>query len=379
MEQPQKKLIVFGEDWGHLPSSTQLLIQALLNLGWDVIWINSIGMREPSISWSYFSRLLNKIKRFFKSKAKDSSLNLSKKITVIHPMTIPLYSFKSVDRINRFILKQQLSRWLKDKELTQPLIWVSLPTGYPYLKLFNHCPIVYYCCDDFTVFDGVKQKKILELEGLLTNKANLIVVSNPVLTKKFPDNNTYFLDHGVDLALFQTPYPRPIDLPEGKPIAGFYGCLSSWIDIELIYQCATTLKNINFVLIGPKEIDITQLLTLDNVFYLGYKPHSLIPSYSQHWDISLLPFLTIQRTIASNPLTLKEYLSSGKPVVSINLPILELFKDFIYIANTTQDFIDSIELALQDTCEEERKKFIRNYGWDTQVKKFENQLLLLLT
>ena len=60
-----KQILVFGEDWGGLPSSTQYLISELLSSGWQIIWINSIGMREPGFKWKDFRRIWNKIYSFF--------------------------------------------------------------------------------------------------------------------------------------------------------------------------------------------------------------------------------------------------------------------------------------------------------------------------
>jgi len=41
-------LLVFGEDWGGLPSSTQHLIGQLAS-NHKTVWINSIGLRRPRI------------------------------------------------------------------------------------------------------------------------------------------------------------------------------------------------------------------------------------------------------------------------------------------------------------------------------------------
>ncbi len=53
-------LIVFGEDWGGLPSSTQHLISHLTKRH-RVIWINSIGMRSPQLSLRDIKRVWQKM------------------------------------------------------------------------------------------------------------------------------------------------------------------------------------------------------------------------------------------------------------------------------------------------------------------------------
>ena len=52
-------LIVFGEDWGAHPSSTQHLISRIA-LNGPVIWVNSIGMRRPRFSARDLKRVWTK-------------------------------------------------------------------------------------------------------------------------------------------------------------------------------------------------------------------------------------------------------------------------------------------------------------------------------
>lgn len=42
-------LIVFGEDWGGLPSSTQHLVRHLAPSR-RTLWVNSIGLRRPRMT-----------------------------------------------------------------------------------------------------------------------------------------------------------------------------------------------------------------------------------------------------------------------------------------------------------------------------------------
>ena len=58
---PLRDLIVFGEDWGALPSSTQHIVRHLAKSR-RVIWVNSIGLRRPVLSWHDIKRAFNKLK-----------------------------------------------------------------------------------------------------------------------------------------------------------------------------------------------------------------------------------------------------------------------------------------------------------------------------
>ena len=44
-----RDMIVFGEDFGGLPSSTQHLVKHLPKMR-KIIWVNSIGLRQPKLN-----------------------------------------------------------------------------------------------------------------------------------------------------------------------------------------------------------------------------------------------------------------------------------------------------------------------------------------
>lgn len=374
----EKNLIVFGEDWGRFPSSTQYIIQGLIKLGWNILWINSIGLRNPSFEWSYFKRLANKFTRIFfvKKKHKDS-LPLS--LTVLDPIVIPLVGSSFIDRINRFLLDKQLRCSAQYNNMLNPIVWTSLPSALPLLKIFTQCPIVYFCGDDFSVLGNVPQPQYIAIEEQLNKIASLVFVVNENLVKKNYATKTYYVDQAIDLNLFQKKYSRPVDLPKGKPIAGYYGTISEFLlDMDLIYGVVKALPTWNFVFFGPCDTDLSKLKKLDNFFYYNQKFIQEVPAYSQHWDVSLMPFVISQLTNAFNPLKLKEYLSSGKPIVSVNVSIVRPYKEFVYIAKNMDDFIKGIELSLGDEKQELRQDSVKYDGWDNRAITVDEKLVALL-
>jgi glycosyltransferase involved in cell wall biosynthesis len=374
-----KQLIVFGEDWGVFPSSTQYLISGLLKSGWEIIWINSIGMRKPAFEWFYIRRLGKKLYQYLFGKTQRSRISLPENLVVIHPMIIPLSDVPIVEKINRFILKKQLAQTVKKKRFINPVIWTSLPTALPYLTLWGNGPIVYFCGDDFSVLGTLPRPDLLAVEKQLSDRAALIFVVSDALSKKMPTHKTCYIDQGVDLDFFKRQYPRPKDLPEGKPIAGYFGSISDfWLDLDLLYQCASTLPHWNFVLLGPNTADLSRFKKLNNFFYLGFKKSFQdVPAYPAHWDASLMPFNKSQLTEAFNPLKLKEYLCCGKPIVSVDLPAMASSGDYVYIAKNAEDFIQGIEFSLNDKGHALRQNSVRNDSWDSRSLFVHEKLLAL--
>src|SRR5262249_3752618 len=148
----------------------------------------------------------------------------------------------------------------------------------------------YYCGDDFGALVGVDHEAVLEMERRLVAHADLIIAASKILAARFPAGRTLHLPHGVDVDRFATPAPRAPDEPQGRPIAGFYGSLSDWIDIDMIAKAARDLPDWWFVLIGPEHTDTGALKALSNVRLLGPRPHDQLPSHIQHWTVAMIPF-----------------------------------------------------------------------------------------
>jgi len=121
--------------------------------------------------------------------------------------------------------------------------------------------------------------------------------------------------HGVDFDLFSTPAPRADALPQGR-VAGFYGSLNDWIDTQAIAEAARRLPDWTFLLVGRRETDISPMEGVSNIVFHDAVPHRDLPKFSQHWDVSMLPFRRNRQIDASNPLKLREYLAAGSPVAA---------------------------------------------------------------
>jgi len=65
-----------------------------------------------------------------------------------------------------------------------------------------------------------------------------------------------------------------------------------------------------------------------------------------------------------------EYLATGKPIVSTDLPEARQFNEVIYIAKDKEDFVKKIDLALCENNEDLVKKRIQiasENSWDKRI------------
>lgn len=346
-------LIVFAEDWGGLPSSTQHLIKQLAKTR-KVVWINSIGLRQPTFSLLDMKRLWQKLNAP-KAQTADNDLatprakidaNQHKPMCIINPRTIPAPRSKLARYIAKKILLLQIKPLIKKAQLQSPILWTSLPTAVDFVGHLDEAAVVYYCGDDFSGLAGVDHKTVAKREHELANKADLILAASKKLVKHFPAQQTQLLTHGVDYDLFSTPCQRAADLPnDGRPIAGFYGSISAWLDINLLHDTIIKMPHWHFVFIGKAVIDVSRLSALSNVIILGDRPHHQLPSYSQHWTVSLLPFVDNAQIQACNPLKLKEYLAAGSPIISTSFNAIKPYRGLVQCADSSEAMVEALSAS----------------------------------
>ncbi len=348
----KRDLVVFGEDWGGLPSSTQHLIRHLAK-DRKVLWVNSIGLRTPRFCTHDIKRIAKKLCFFIQQAFIKNAENFTTKedfhnIFVIRPLSIPAPSSQFARKFSAKLLKMQIEPYIKRLNLHNPILWSSLPTTSDLPPLLPTTSLVYYCGDDFSGLAGVDNQVVTHHEEKLAENADLVIAASKHLAAKFAPHKTRELLHGVDFNLFSQPSARASDLPKrSRPTAGFYGSLSEWLDTELLSAVIAKLPNWNFVFIGKESIDLSSLKSHKNTFFLGAKEHAVLPRYSQHWDVSLLPFRDNKQIRACNPLKLLEYLAVGKPIVATRFPAVEYHKGVIQCANTPEDFIIAMKLGYQ--------------------------------
>ncbi len=369
-----RDLIVFGEDWGGLPSSTQHLVRRLAH-DRKIVWVNSIGLRRPRPGLGDLKRAWRKL-AVPRNTARPASEKLpGRQFHLVHPRTLPAPRCRPSRYLSAKLLESQVRPVAERAGLRDPILWTSLPTAVDMAGRLGESALVYYCGDDFSALAGVDHDTVAQREAELSAKADVILAASDQLMGRFPAHKTRLLPHGVDYALFADPAPRAMDLPDdGRPIAGFYGSLSEWLDQDLLLSLITRLPDWHFVFIGKAVVDLSRIAGFDNVHLLGERPHEQLPSYSQHWTASLLPFVNNAQIRASNPLKLREYLAAGRPVVSTPFPALLPYRNLVSSVSDAGQMAAALENARLQDNDKKRRNAVAEHTWEARAARLSDWL-----
>ena len=386
--------IVFGEDWGRHPSSTQHLFQRIAATD-EVIWVNSMGLRSPRLSRHDFRRVLNKGLAMLsphETVAHDTAIHETavQKTTghntatgpeqprrgqpkhQVQPRTLPFFGSALARRFNCYQLKKQLRALTADDQPT--VLWISLPSAADLVGELGEDFAIYYCGDDFGSLAGVDHAVISAMEQQLARRCDLILTASERLAARFPADKTTLLEHGVDYTGFSQPQPRPQGFPEG-PVMGFYGQLADWVDVDLLNRISEQHPNWTLMLIGAIHTDTGDLLDQPNVLWLDAIPHHQLAAYAQHWQIALLPFKPCDQITHCNPLKLREYLATGTEVVSLQFPAAERYRGHIRLATDAGDFLHQLAWSVQHPAGADsaplRQQLVVADCWDRKSRELQ--------
>ena len=364
-----RDLIVFGEDWGSHPSSTQHLVGRLA-ADRRVLWANSIGLRRPRLDAADLRRALRKAGRALGLAPAPARPGVSPApFPVVQPLVAPMARSGLLRRLNRALLARSVGGAARAAGLERPVLWISLPSAVDAVGALGETAVVYYCSDDFGSLAGVDHAAALEMEAELVERADLVIAASPVVAARLPAAKTRVVPHGVDHALFSSPAPRDPAMPAGGPVAGFYGAIAPWIDLGMVAGAARLLPDWRFVLVGPVQADVSALDGLPNVSLLGPRPHADLPGFSRHWDAGLVPFLDTPQIRACNPLKLREYLAAGRPVVTTDFPAMRPYASGVATVRDAEGMAAALRASLSDGPAEAaaRLALVDGEGWDARA------------
>jgi glycosyltransferase involved in cell wall biosynthesis len=262
-----------------------------------------------------------------------------------------LTSRRAANRLGQRLLAPAISRDLARLGFDHPVIIAGLPHAVDALPwLPRRRALMYHCADDYAHVQGFPPT-LPELEADLCQQADLVITTSETLCldrRRF-NPNTHWVPNAADIEHFSAPAALAAELQQiPRPIVGFVGGLSQWVDVALLSALARARKKWSFVLVGPVGADMSAIRDLDNVMLLGPRPYEALPRYLAAMDVGLIPFKQDRVTYHADPIKAYEYLAAGLPVVATEMPALRRLAHVIRLANSPESFLAQLSAAIDE-------------------------------
>ncbi len=318
---------------------------------------------------------------------------VSENIIGVHPpLTFPVNwlpeggVYNVFSAFNNKVILNTIKKVIEDYKLNNfiylncfnPYFAGTLPNG------FGQIVNIYQNIDDmtqepYTARHGAR----LETEG--AREADIVTVTSTNLWELMSPFNeeVHIIHNAADISNFERVLHEKFEKPEeikhiNNKIIGFVGNLDHCrIDYPLLKKVAEYHSDKTILLVGPinnseyKEIGLDKM---SNIIFAGSKNITELPRYLQHMDCTMIPFLCNKLTKSIYPLKINEYLAAGKAVVSTSFSKdIRGFADYIYLADSHEEFVKMIDNAIAENSEERvqsRNALARTNTWSARVEEF---------
>ena len=229
------------------------------------------------------------------------------------------------------------------------LLWTTSPVHVHLLDALAYDGLVYDCDREWDDLPDL-------WEGSLARAADVVFAASPDLAERLSpcSANIALLPNGVNYPLFSGGASSCAGhlLPQvSGPVFGWAGTVYRDLDLSPVLHAASAHPEWTFLLLGKLEDNplLPRLRRLPNVVLPGPCPLSEVPDWLSRCQVC---FNLVRESSPYSdiiPGRIYEYLSTGKPVVSMLWPDqVELFPDVIYGACSPQEFTRLCGQALEE-------------------------------
>jgi glycosyltransferase involved in cell wall biosynthesis len=363
-------LICFSTaDWdAPLWTNKQHLMSRLAARGIPVLYLDSLGLREPGLGATDLARMARRVVdwRPFASATPSGVLR-------DRPMVVPLHRYRGARAINESLLAKRLKRNERRHRLGGALIWTYSPNGGEAFDSRRHRALVYHCVDDLAAYPGIEERSFRARERALVELSSVCIASSRPL-----------VHHLERLGARDIRYwPNPADVDSysqarlvartrnSRPIIGFIGAVQEHkVDTELVAAFARERPDWRVRLVGPVGIGLSRTgisadLFPSNVELVGHVPREELPDEVATFDVGIIPYRQNAYTAGVFPMKIFEYLGAGVPVVSTPLPSLVGEVNHVAFASDASGFVTAIDQALSSGAhhEEDRRAYASRFSW----------------
>lgn len=365
-------------------TNKQHTARVLAEMGWRVLYIESVGLRAPRVgSQRDWGRLWRRLQSGLRSLLLGAPRR-ENNIWVLSPLVIPAMHHRPVvRRFNQWLLSASIRRFAHAKRFGKALVWTYHPFMVDAVRDLPRRALAYHCVDDLAAVPGVDVAAFQAAEERLLGSCDVVFATAQSLKQRCEqfNANTHFLANVVDDKHFGCALDAgelPADLTQiPEPRIVYHGVLSDFkVDFRLLLEAAQARPDWQWVFIGEEREGqrsemVAELARLPNVHFLGYRSYAELPGYLRGMRVGLLPTLLNDYTRSMFPMKFFEYLAAGLPVVSTPLAFTESDPAGLAAGHDAASFVAAIDkqMARGKLSRDESRLFVGDNTWDARMRK----------
>ncbi|NQX29255.1 hypothetical protein HQQ81_18065 [Microbacteriaceae bacterium VKM Ac-2854] len=276
-------------------------------------------------------------------------------------------------------LDEEYARWdasvarvVERHELVRPVAITTNPVvaGYAPMTWAEH--VMFFSRDDWSNSPRFRASWPAFREAyrrVATRGRSVTAVSQEIIDRIAPEGPHAVIPNGVAPQEWSGPVPEsPAWLAAiPGPRALHVGTLDDRLDVEGVRTLATARPSLQIILMGPQPDAawLAPIAELPNVYLRPSVGRRELVATMRNVELCLLAHRHTDLTEAMSPLKLYEYVASGCPVISVDLPPIHGISDRIRIVPTMAEFADVVDEALAAgmATEDERMAFVNGNSW----------------
>jgi glycosyltransferase involved in cell wall biosynthesis len=236
--------------------------------------------------------------------------------------------------------------------------------------------------DDFSVWPGLDGRTMRNMEAELVPKVDVAIAVSAALQTHLAKlgKPAHLLTHGVDLDFWRAPVlgTLPSSLREleslPEPCVVYWGVIDRRTDLAFVKALGEAMSDGTILFVGPQDAPDPELLRLPRVRTLPPVPFADLPALAARARVLIAPYADLPVTRAMQPLKLKEYSATGKPVVVRALPATTEWADCVDVVDTPEAFAAAVRTRLRDgvpDAQRQARSRLEDEGWAAKADQFE--------
>jgi len=279
----------------------------------------------------------------------------------------------------------------------KPIVLTTLPITADLVGELDAARWVYYAVDDFSVWPGLDGRVMYEMERELARRVDACVAVSETIAQRLirlgaDPNELTRLTHGIDPATWRgaaaseapAAEANPLDpitdrrvAGAARPVALFWGVIDRRLDAEWCVRLADA--GVTLLLAGPEQQPDSAVTVHASIHRLGPQPYAALPELARRADVLVMPYVDRPVTRAMQPLKLKEYLATRRPVVVRDLPATRPWSDCCDVVADAGAFVSrtlaACDTGLSRAVLARRAERLAHETWDRKAERLARILL----